>query len=410
MDRRLTITIVDDDEEVARLMGKVLTAAGHKVEILSSSVGAITRLLIAPPDLLLVDIMMPEVDGLELTKKLREIEGLAAMRIIVVSGKAYEFDQKRARLLGADGFIQKPVQAATLAAQVERIVEDKMNLTYWGVRGTLPAPGPQSVRYGGNTSCVTIEYSDARLLIFDAGTGIRMLGNHLLSRGRPRLDAKILISHPHWDHINAFPFFKPLYIPGNEFEVMGPIHGDKSMHELVAAQMDDVFFPITLKELGARMLFRDLRQQTFTVFRDIEIKTLLLSHPGYCLGYRVFYKGRSISYITDNELYLPDHPSYNQKYLNDLVQFVSGTDVLITDCTYTDAEYKTRVGWGHSCVTRVAEFAAAAKVKSLHLFHHDPDQDDDAIDRKFADVSSALKALGSEVVCLAPSEGSGFQI
>ena len=408
--RPLTILIVDDDEISAELRALVLGAAGHQVEYLTSSIKAMERLDRDPPDLLIADIMMPELDGLELTKRIRQNPRLNDMKIIVMSAKAYEFDRKRAIEMGADGFISKSIRIELLEEQILKIVEDKMTLTYWGVHGTLPVPGAGTIRYGGNTSCITLEFMSGRMLIFDAGTGIKALSNHLMKLGRPRLEAKILISHPHWDHINALPFFAPLFIPGNEFEILGATHGDKSMRELIAAQMDDVYFPITLKEFGARVFFRDLRQETFTIDDTIQIETLLLSHPGYCLGYRVNFKGRSICYVTDNELYFDDHPSFNPKFVADLTRFVSGTDILITDCTYFDAEYRTKIDWGHSCVSKVVELAHAAKVKSLHLFHHDPDHDDAAIDRKLEAAKTALGAMNSSVECLAPAEGGVFLI
>lgn len=406
----LAILIVDDDEISAQLRALVLEAAGHRVEILTSSVKAMAHLESNPPDLLITDIMMPELDGLELTKRIRQNPRLDDVKIIVMSAKAYEFDRKRAVEMGADGFIAKSIKIELLDEQIAKILEDKMTLTYWGVHGTLPVPGAATVRYGGNTSCVTVEFTSGRLLIFDAGSGIKALSDHLMKLGRPRLEGKILISHPHWDHINALPFFAPLFISGNEFEILGATHGDKSMREMIAAQMDDVYFPITLKEFGARVFFRDLRQETFVIDDTIQIETLLLSHPGYCLGYRVNFKGRSICYVTDNELYFDDHPSYNPKYVADLTRFVSGTDVLIVDCTYFDAEYRTKIDWGHSCVSKVVELAHAAQVKSLHLFHHDPDHDDAAIDRKLLAAKTALDAMNSSVECLAPAEGGVFQI
>lgn len=406
----LKILIVDDDAETSELRQLVLSAAGHSVDILAASTQAIERLENDKPDLLIVDIMMPELDGLELTKRIRQNPKLDGLKVIVMSAKAYEFDRKRAIDMGADGFIAKSIKIELLNEQIAKIVEDKMTLTYWGVRGTLPVPGHGSLRYGGNTPCVTVEFMSGRLLIFDAGTGIKALSNHLMKLGRPRLEAKILISHPHWDHINALPFFVPLYIPGNEFEIMGATQGDKSVREIIAAQMDDVYFPITLKEFGARIFFRDLRQETFTIDNDIQIETLLLSHPGYCLGYRINFKGRSICYVTDNELYLDDHPSFNPKYVADLIKFVSGADILITDTTYFDPEYKTKVDWGHSCISKVVELADAAGVKALHLFHHDPDQDDDAIDRKLATAREALAGRNSTVDCVAPAEGGIYYI
>ena len=409
MERILSILVVDDDPDVTAAASAALEAAGHTVEVLHDSTKALARLEDKKPDVMLVDIMMPNLDGLELTKRVRAKSEYKDMKIVVVSGKAYEFDRKRAFDMGANGFVVKPIRIETFANEIERLIEDKVTLRYWGVRGTLPVPGARSLRYGGNTPCVTLEFINGRLLIFDAGSGIKELSNHLMKSGRPRLEAKIFISHPHWDHINALPFFVPLYLPGNEFEILGAAHPDRSMRELIAAQMEDVYFPVTIKEFGARVFFRDLRQESFS-FGDIAVSTLLLSHPGYCLGYRIDYGGRSICYITDNELYLDDNPAFNPNYVKNLTSFIEGTDILITDCTYFDQEYKTKVGWGHSCISKVVELAAGAKVKSLHLFHHDPDQDDDAIDRKLDEAQSGLKTRGSAVECLAPAEGQSFTI
>jgi phosphoribosyl 1,2-cyclic phosphodiesterase len=246
-------------------------------------------------------------------------------------------------------------------------------------------------------------------LIFDAGSGIKKLANHLMNTRPGRLAAKIFISHPHWDHINALPFFAPLYIPGNEIEIMGTTHGDADTHKTISAQMDDVYFPVTIREFGARVFFRDLGEENFDV-GGFHINTILLSHPGNCLGYRVNYEGRSICYITDNELFPEDSPSHNPEFIRHLTEFVKSADILIADTTYLDEEYPSKTGWGHSCVREVAALAHAANVKKLHLFHHDPDQDDAAIDRKLAEAKSHLAALGSRVECVCPAEGNSYEL
>lgn len=173
--------------------------------------------------------------------------------------------------------------------------------------------------------------------------------------------------------------------------------------------MDDIYFPITIKEFGARVFFKNLKEEAFDI-DGIGVKTMLLSHPGYCLGYRIDYDGRSICYITDNELYLPDSGNYNDHYVKKLIDFVQGADALITDCTYTDEEYETKMGWGHYCIGQVVDVAHAAEVKTLYLFHHDPDQDDDAIDAKFRMAQQALKRLGSKTACVAPAETNSFRL
>ncbi len=399
----LKILVVDDDDEALELEATLLESAGHKVLRSHTGSEALTIAKQDAPDVVVADMMMPEMDGLELCRLLREVDELSDTKIIFVTAKAYEFDRVRAFSFGADGFITKPINIESFVREIDKIVNDQFEIVFWGVRGTLPVPGKHSLRYDGNTSCVTLEFGRDQFFIFDAGTGIKSLSDHLLDVGRTRLNAKIFISHPHWDHINALPYFAPLYIQGNEFEILGAKHGDVSMRELISSQMDDVYFPVTIREFGSRVYFRDLREEEFEV-DHIKIRTMLLSHPGYCLGYRVEYNGRSVCYITDNELYLDSNPHHNPHYEHKLVEFVKHADVLITDTTYTDEEYRDKVGWGHSCISKVTELAHRAAVKSLYLFHHDPDQSDDDIDSKLEAARAALKSLGSSVECHAPSE------
>ena len=199
------------------------------------------------------------------------------------------------------------------------------------------------------------------------------------------------------------PFFTPLYIRGNQIEVFGPYQGDLTIERAIAAQMDSVYFPITVREFAARLIFRDLREETLN-FGPVRIDTLLLKHPGYCLGYRLTCHGRSVCYITDNELYLPTHPHYDLAYVERLANFVRGADLLITDTTYRDHEYPAKVDYGHSCVSEVADLAARSEVKRLHLFHHDPDQNDDDIDLKLKEIRDTLARLGAKAECEAPAE------
>jgi phosphoribosyl 1,2-cyclic phosphodiesterase len=223
--------------------------------------------------------------------------------------------------------------------------------------------------------------------------------------GTQRFSARIFISHTHWDHINTVPFFAPLYARGNQIEIFGPYQGDLTIERAIGAQMESVYFPVTMREFGARLVFRDLREETLD-FGPVRVETMLLSHPGYCLGYRLSARGRRVCYITDNELYLPSDKRYNSRYVEQLADFVRGADVLVTDTTYRDSEYLSKVDWGHSCVSQVAALAARAEVKRLHLFHHDIDQTDEVIDLKLKEAREALAKLGSKVQCDAPAETS----
>lgn len=405
----LNILVVDDDPVVTELSKVLLEYEGHQVNIQNSSAQALSDLEKFKPDVLLLDIMMPGMDGFELITQIRKIPRFDNLKIITVSAKSYEFDRKRAEKLGANGYIQKPILTENFCSQVMALVQDKVDVTFWGVRGTLPVPGERSLRYGGNTSCVSMELADGQLLIFDAGTGIKELSNSLGAANKSRLEAKIFISHPHWDHINALPYFTPMFQQGGEFEILGPAHGDASMRQLISAQMDDVYFPITLKDFAARVYFRDLHEETIS-FGGFEVDTMLLNHPGSCLGYSVRHAGQKICYVTDQELFLETNPAYNQGYVDQLTAFVRDADILITDTTYSDEEYASKVGWGHSSVSEVVKLAHRASVKKLCLFHHDPDQDDDAIDVKLRDAKNLLANLGSSTTCVSPAEGSKLRV
>ncbi len=397
--------IVDDDPDILVLLRRVLENAGHTVASSESSREALKEIPGARPDCVITDLMMPEMDGFELCRELRKRQELEAMKIIVLSAKSYDFDRRRARELGADGYIVKPIRPETLLAEIDEFVSNHMMVTYWGVHGTLPVPGPRTLRRGGNTSCVTIEVGGEPLFIFDCGSGIKQLSDQLMASGPQRISARIFISHTHWDHINTVPFFAPLYVRGNQVEIYGPYQGDLTIARAIAAQMEGVYFPVTIREFGAHLVFRDLREESLD-FGQVRITTMLLKHPGSCLGYKITCHGRSVCYITDNELYLPTDPRRDQRYLDRLTEFVRSTDVLITDTTYRDHEYPSKVDWGHSCVSEVADLAVRAGVKRLHLFHHDPDQSDDDIDRKLDETRTHVSRLGGNLECDAPAEKS----
>jgi phosphoribosyl 1,2-cyclic phosphodiesterase/CheY-like chemotaxis protein len=398
--------VVDDDPFAVAILERVLDSAGYEVRTSLSSVQALKEIIDNPPDCVLVDLMMPEMDGFELTHRLRERPELKQMRIVVVSAKSYEADRRKAREMGADAYIAKPVRPESFLGELQGLLENKAEIRYWGVRGTLPVPGAKSLRYGGNTSCVSLEFGNEGLFIFDAGSGIKELSNALMTR-KGRITGRIFISHPHWDHINGLPFFAPLYVQGNEFVIHGAAQGGLDMRELISAQMEQPYFPVTVREFGANVYFNNLREER-VILDGVSVQTMLLRHPGNCLGYRVELRGGSFCYITDNELY-PEHlPQYDEHQEQRLIGFLSGADVLVADSTYDEFSYPKRVDWGHSSVKRVAEIAHKAGVRELHLFHHDPDQTDDDIDHKLAEAREVLKALNSKTRVIAPAEGDSY--
>jgi CheY-like chemotaxis protein/ribonuclease BN (tRNA processing enzyme) len=397
--------IVDDDPDILSLVARILEDAGHSVQSATTGRQALQEIPALRPDCVITDIIMPELDGFELTRELRRRPELKSMKIIVLSMKAYDFDRRRARELGADGYITKPIQRDTFMKAVAAIVSEDVVVRYWGVHGTLPVPGDQALKYGGNTPCVTVEVGGEPLYVFDCGSGIKKLSDHVVASGAQRVTARIFISHPHWDHINTIPFFAPLYVRGNQIEIHGPYQGDLTIERVVSAQMESVYFPVTTREFGAHVMFRDLREEGIT-YGPVRVETMLLSHPGYCLGYRLRAHDKTVCYITDNELYNEGDARRDERYVERLAKFVAGADVLITDTTYRDHEYPSKIDWGHSSVSQVAELAARAQVKRLHLFHHDPDQRDADIDAKLQEARAALDERRAQVPCDAPAEGS----
>jgi CheY-like chemotaxis protein/phosphoribosyl 1,2-cyclic phosphodiesterase len=409
MTERYSVHVVDDDPVMLALLVHCLSDGGFDVTPASSGEEALDAILEAQPDCVVLDIMMPGMDDLEVCRRLRAAPQLSNTRIVMMSGKSYEPDRRRALSLGVDAYIPKPMDPDHFAERLRRIVEDRIHMVFWGVRGTLPVAGPNALRYGGNTSCVGLEFARGPMLVFDAGTGIKALSDHLMAAGRTRVDVKILITHPHWDHINALPFFAPLYTRGSSVEIMGPCQGSKCVEDFLKEQMDGVYFPITAQEFGARVNYRDLREERFEIDR-MTIRTMLLNHPGHCLGYRVQYDGRIICYITDNEIYPKESGLRDQGYVDKLEEFVAKADALIIDATYRDGEYRERVNWGHSPLSEVVGLAHRAGVGTLYLFHHDPDQDDDAIAAKLEEACSQLERLSSATKCVAPAEGQLLSI
>lgn len=401
--------VVDDDKSTAELSKSILEKAGHKVTLFTSSKEALNQVVTLLPDCIISDLMMPDLDGLDLYQQVRKQQIAKQPVFVILTSKVFEFDRRRAFDIGVDGYLNKPARQETFVNDLLEIINKEMTVEFWGVRGTLPVPGENTIRYGGNTNCVSLSLAKKQFFIFDAGSGIKRLSNNLIKQKRFPLSAKIFISHPHYDHINGIPFFVPLYMKGNEFEFLGSPAGEVSIEKIISGQMDSIYFPITLKEFAAKIDFRDLGEETFKI-DDITIQTMMLNHPGKCLGFRVEYNNKVFCYVTDHELYLENTPYYNQFEVDRLIQFTHEADMLVIDATYTDSEYAAKIGWGHSSVSRVTDIADRAKVKLLCLYHHDPDQEDKDIDYKVKESNDILKSRNSITHCIAPKEGEKISL
>lgn len=249
-----------------------------------------------------------------------------------------------------------------------------MRIKMWGVRGSIPSPGPDTVEFGGNTSCYEVRCGDT-LLILDGGTGLRLLGQELMKR--LPIEAWMFFSHVHWDHIQGFPFFTPAFVRGNSFHLFGGVNVSRTLEETLAGQMDFPSFPVHLSEMGAKMDFRDVYEgETIKVGKkqDVSISNARGNHPNGVYAYRIEHEGRVLVYITDSEHYAIVDPK--------LTKLATGADVLIFDAMYTPEEYAgeasggPKTGWGHATFVAGCQLAKAAGVKQLVLHHHDPMQTD----------------------------------
>jgi len=273
-----------------------------------------------------------------------------------------------------------------------KLVEDELLLRFWGVRGSIPTPGPETAHYGGNTSCVELRLGN-EVLILDAGSGIRRLGL-LLARERQDkiVETHLLISHTHWDHIQGLPFFLPAYGQRSRIRILGAPGTRERLQTALVRQMDPIQFPIPLESLHGISAIDEFAAPA-TALGNFQVQTIALNHPGGCTGFRITAGGQSIAY-------LPDHESYRIKIQSsdpvvaakaqdaeaELLQFLEGCDLLILDAQYSRAEYVEHIGWGHGCIDDSVTFALRAGVEQLILFHHDPNHDDAEIDAMLAEA------------------------
>jgi phosphoribosyl 1,2-cyclic phosphodiesterase len=255
-------------------------------------------------------------------------------------------------------------------------------IRFWGVRGSLPCPGPATKRYGGNTPCVEVRCGN-RLIILDGGTGLRELGDALVAEGGP-IDADLLLTHCHYDHVIGIPFFAPFFQPQNRFRMWaGNLLPDFRLKAVMENMMSEPLFPIGIDMFKADIAYRDFRAgENIAPSDGVTIRTVALNHPGGATGYRIDYKGRSVAYLTDNEGRREDCDEA-------LIAVAKDADLVIYDTAYTEDEIEAKKGWGHSTWQDGVRLANAAGAKTFCLFHHAPEHDDAAMDALLAEARAA---------------------
>src|SRR6266705_6949893 len=289
-------------------------------------------------------------------------------------------------------------------------------IKFWGTRGSIAVPGPETLRYGGNTTCVEVR-ADGEMIVLDAGSGIRPLGIALDNEfGTQPIKLSLLITHAHWDHIQGLPYFKPAYDRKNEIRILGFDGAGAGFREIMAEPMRAPFFPITMRELSGKIDIGRLSEMTFSLGK-VQVQAIFVNHPGVCAGYRLFTSAGSIAFLPDHEPYGFLHSAKNSHMTpeetkkaasaerSNLVQFLNGSDLLILDTQYTDDEYQSHIGWGHGSVTTAVALALDAAVRKLLLFHHDTNHDDAMIDAMVQTARHLAQQSGKELKVEAAREG-----
>lgn len=437
-----TVLIIDDDTDFRSVLSAFLKR--HGWQVLDAADGG-TGLELARkhlPSVILCDLLMPGTNGFKVIAAMRNEHALRHSLLIAMSGKGFADTRTSAFEAGADEFLLKPIEPKELLDLVERMsvpapASDRLAaagqpaaprgaarsalVRFWGVRGSIPSPGPNTVRYGGNTACVEVR-ADGEIIILDSGTGIRPLGLALAAefQGRP-LQITLLITHSHWDHVQGFPFFLPAYDSNNKLRILGFEGAREGLAGIFSGQMESPYFPIGLGQLPGHIAFEELRSMEFPIGK-VRAQAAFMNHPGVAVGYRLNTSAGAIAYLPDNEPFYrmrthkSDEPptaetvAYAKGEDDKIIRFIQGVDMLILDSQYDAEEYETHIGWGHGCVDDAVELAMRAGVKKLFLFHHDPAHDDAKIDQMLAHARSLVVRAGGQLIVEAASEGFSCEL
>ncbi len=279
-----------------------------------------------------------------------------------------------------------------------------MKVRFWGARGSLPVSGEDYVRYGGNTTCVDVRSSGGEVIIVDAGTGIRELGNLLLKQGIH--EYRMLFTHGHWDHIMGFPFFMPLYLKKTKVEIFGCSCAQKTIQEILSGTMSTPNFPVNLADINASIHFNGICPQNFDI-DGVRVETIPMNHPNEGHAYKFTEGGRSFVFLTDNELGVSHKGGATY---GEYLEFSRGADLLVHDAEYRPEEYKRTKGWGHSVFTDALKLAMEAGVKRFGLFHHNVERTDADVDSMVDECRRILSDAGVQMECFGVTQTSEFDL
>jgi phosphoribosyl 1,2-cyclic phosphodiesterase/ActR/RegA family two-component response regulator len=431
-----TVLVIDNDQAFRSQLAPWLGERGWSLINTHDTQRGVELAMQHKPEIVLCDLLTPGCNGFQFCRDIRrQKDTQSGFQFIIATGSANDIDKINALEAGADEYMVKPVALHSLGQLLARfdstarhgqsgnaanggVQGGDTRIKFWGVRGSIPSPGPETVFYGGNTSCVEVRVG-SDIIILDAGSGLRRLGLSLIDEFKNRpMELNLLITHTHWDHIQGFPFFLPAYNPKNDVTIYGYEGASQGLQSTLSSQMESPYFPISMQQMPGHIAIHELREMQFNI-NQVVVRAHFLNHPGICTGYRLMTPGGSVSYLPDIELHQSLRDRWNTDTAlvriedrktsppedHDLIEFIRDSDVLIMDSQYDASEYEKHIGWGHSCAEDTVAFALHANVKRLFLFHHDPDHADEKISHMVARARQVVAQRRSNLIVEAAREG-----
>lgn len=394
------ILIVDDDPIGGSLTHTLLKEAGYDAELITDSKLVLDTVRADRPGLVILDILMPGIDGLTLCHMIKQDPAIRDTKIIMVSAKSFQAEKQRAMRYGANLFIEKPYNIDTFSQQVMEVVgppkggvpaepkpvETALQVRIWGARS-----------HGGphKTPCVSVE-TPKHLFIFDAGTGILELGEEVLREGRHK-ELWLMLSHFHPAHIEAFGRFAPTRQAGVKLNIAGPTDPDKSLSDAVKEAIEASFQTLA-QPVAAQLQLYELMEGHYDLLPEVKLSAFYANHPSTTLGFVLDTEGRRVVYLPDCELY-GEGASAMQDYDEKIGTLCHGADLLIQDARWRDADYAAHRNEGHSAVSSALDFAARHEVGELLLFHQDSAYSDADLEAMEREAQQTLKSRGSSLPC-----------
>jgi CheY-like chemotaxis protein len=427
------ILVADDVSDYREAVCEALKKHGYVVDSVQDGVECLEKIPVFKPDLLLLDVMMPHVHGIEVLQQLRDAPETRDLGVIFCTAKKFAADRHQIEALGAFDIIAKPFEFEDLLTLIERffdgapsgfasledsegkedgarplqnlytpkLPQDCPIVHLWGTRGSSPVMDPAHLRHGGNTSCLEFRYQGQRI-IFDAGTGIRELGNIILQEDPAPIH--LFITHTHWDHVQGFPFFGPAYHADREVHIYGAKGFGQDLESLFRGQLQHDYFPVELDDMKADLHFHHLSGESVEI-GGIVISWESANHPGATVGYKMEANGTSVAFFPDNEFlrgYLgpPSLDAVPQEEIltyRSIIDFVSGVDVLIHEAQFLNDEYPAKIGWGHSSLSNMCLLTKLAEIKTWIITHHDPEHGDILLQNKLNLTRFILAEIGHPI-------------